>query len=196
MTKIIGLTGGIGSGKTTIAQYFKSLGVPVYIADDEAKKLLDNSVVKKKVKEIFGEFVFKNNTISKEKLASIVFQNPQKLSELNAIIHPVVKEHFQLWVAKHQNEPILIKEAAILFESGSNQDCDKIITVIAPLETRIQRVISRDQTSKEAILNRIKNQWTDEMRMAKSDYIIENIDLEIAKQQADKIFRKLSNPQN
>ena len=86
MTKIIGLTGGIGSGKTTIAQYFKSLGVPVYIADDEAKKLLDNSVVKKKVKEIFGEFVFKNNTISKEKLASIVFQNPQKLSELNAII--------------------------------------------------------------------------------------------------------------
>ena len=158
MTKIIGLTGGIGSGKTTIAQYFKSLGVPVYIADDEAKKLLDNSVVKKKVKEIFGEFVFKNNTISKEKLASIVFQNPQKLSELNAIIHPVVKEHFQLWVAKHQNEPILIKEAAILFESGSNQDCDKIITVIAPLETRIQRVISRDQTSKEAILNRIKNQ--------------------------------------
>ena len=196
MTKIIGLTGGIGSGKTTIANYIKLLGVPVYIADDEEKKLLDNSVVKKKVKEIFGEFVFKNNTISKEKLASIVFQNPQKLSELNAIIHPVVKEHFQLWVAKHQNEPILIKEAAILFESGSNQDCDKIITVIAPLETRIQRVISRDQTSKEAILNRIKNQWTDEMRMAKSDYIIENIDLEIAKQQADKIFRKLSNPQN
>jgi dephospho-CoA kinase len=196
MTKIIGLTGGIGSGKTTIAQYFKSLGVPVYIADDEAKKLLDNSAVKKKIKEIFGEFVFENNTISKEKLASIVFQNPQKLSELNAIIHPAVKKHFQLWVANHQNEPMLIKEAAILFESGSDQDCDKIITVVAPLETRIQRVISRDKTSKKAILNRINNQWTDEMRMAKSDYIIENIDLKTAKQQADKIFQKLSNPQN
>jgi dephospho-CoA kinase len=196
MTKIIGLTGGIGSGKTTIAQYFKSLGVPIYIADEEAKKLLDNSAVKKKIKEIFGEFVFENNTISKEKLASIVFQNPQKLSELNAIIHPAVKKHFQFWVANHQNEPIVIKEAAILFESGSNQDCDKIITVVAPLETRIQRVIERDKTSKEAIIDRIKNQWTDEMRMAKSDYIIDNIDLEIAKQQADKIFQKLSNPQN
>lgn len=196
MTKIIGLTGGIGSGKTTIAQYFKSLGVPVYIADDEAKKLLDNPNIQNKIKAIFDEFVFENNTISKEKLASIVFQNPQKLSELNAIIHPAVKEHFQLWVANHQNEPMVIKEAAILFESGSNQDCDKIITVVAPLETRIQRVISRDKTSKEAILNRIKNQWTDEMRMAKSDYIIENIDLEIAKQQAYKIFQKLSNPQN
>ena len=196
MTKIIGLTGGIGSGKTTIAQYFKSLGVPVYIADDEAKKLLDNSAVKKKIKEIFGEFVFENNTISKEKLASIVFQNPQKLSELNAIIHPAVKKHFQLWVTNHKNEPMVIKEAAILFESGSNQDCDKIITVVAPLETRIQRVIERDKTSKEAIIDRIKNQWTDEMRMAKSDYIIENISIEIAKQQADKIFQKLSNPQN
>jgi dephospho-CoA kinase len=196
MTKIIGLTGGIGSGKTTIAQYFKLLGVPVYIADDEAKKLLDNSTVKKKIKEIFGEFVFENKTISKEKLALIVFQNPQKLSELNAIIHPAVKKHFQVWVANHQNEPIVIKEAAILFESGSDQDCDKIITVVAPLETRIQRVMSRDKTSKEAILNRINNQWTDEMRIAKSDYIIENISLEIAKQQADKIFQKLSNPQN
>jgi len=196
MTKIIGLTGGIGSGKTTIAQYFKSLGVPVYIADDEAKKLLDNPDIQNKIKTIFGDFVFENNTISKEKLASIVFQNPQKLTELNTIIHPAVKEHFQLWVAKHQKEPMVIKEAAILFESGSDQDCDKIITVVAPLETRIQRVISRDKSSKEAILNRIKNQWTDEMRMAKSDYIIENIDLKTAKQQADKIFQKLSNPQN
>ena len=138
MTKIIGLTGGIGSGKTTIAQYFKSLGVPVYIADDEAKKLLDNPDIQKEIKAVFGEFVFENNTISKEKLASIVFQNPQKLSELNGIIHPAVKKHFQLWVANYQSEPIVIKEAAILFESGSNQDCDKIITVVAPLETRIQ----------------------------------------------------------
>jgi dephospho-CoA kinase len=196
MTKIIGLTGGIGSGKTTIAQYFKSLGVPVYIADDEAKKLLENPDIQNKIKAIFGKSVFQNNTISKEKLASIVFQNPQKLTVLNTIIHPAVKEHFQLWVAKHQNEPMVIKEAAILFESGSDQDCDKIITVVAPLETRIQRVISRDQTSKEAILNRINNQWTDEMRMAKSDYVIENIDLKIVKQQVAEIFQKLSNPQN
>jgi dephospho-CoA kinase len=193
MTKIIGLTGGIGSGKTTIAQYFKSLGVAVYIADDEAKKLLELPDIQNKIKAIFGESVFENNVISKEKLASVVFQNPQKLSELNTIIHPAVKEHFKLWVAIHQNEPFVIKETAILFESGSDIDCDKIITVVAPLETRIQRVISRDQTSKETILNRINNQWTDEMRMAKSDYIIENVDLKIVKLHADEIFQKLSN---
>jgi dephospho-CoA kinase len=92
MTKIIGLTGGIGSGKTTIAQYFKSLGVPVYIADDEAKKLLENPDIQNKIKAIFGKSVFQNNTISKEKLASIVFQNPQKLTVLNTIIHPAVNE--------------------------------------------------------------------------------------------------------
>ncbi|WP_298223004.1 dephospho-CoA kinase [Flavobacterium sp.] len=194
MTKIIGLTGGIGSGKTTIAQYFKSLGIPVYIADDEAKKMLDVPTIQKEIKETFGEVVFENGAISRPKLASVVFENPEKLKVLNGIIHPAVKEHFKDWFVQHSNNPIVIREAAILFESGSYLDCDKIITVVAPLETRIQRVLSRDKTTREAVLNRIKNQWTDEMRIAKSDFVIENNDLSNAKEQVDKILKKLTNP--
>lgn len=116
------------------------------------------------------------------------------MNVLNAIIHPAVKEHFLDWLSQHQENPIIIKEAAILFESGTYKDCDKIITVIAPLETRIKRVISRDKTTKEKVLNRVKNQWTDEMRIAKSDFIIENNNLTDAKSQADKILKKLINP--
>ncbi len=194
MTKIIGLTGGIGSGKTTIALYFKSLGVPVYIADDEAKKILDTPKIQKEIKAEFGAVIFENNKVSKQKLASIVFQNPEKLNALNAIIHPAVNKHFEQWLQLHQNYPIVIKEAAILFESGSYLGCDKIITVVAPLETRIQRVILRDESTKEEVLNRIKNQWTDEMRAAKSDYIIENNQLPEAKLQVDEILKKLTNP--
>jgi len=194
MTKIIGLTGGIGSGKTTIANYFKSLGIPVYIADDEAKRLLDDSKIQQKIIEVFGENIIENNKVVREKLAAVVFQNPEKLNALNAIIHPAVKEHFVNWLSQHQENPIIIKEAAILFESGTYKDCDKIITVVTPLETRIKRVISRDETTKEAVLNRVKNQWTDKMRIAKSDFVIKNNDLSDAKSQADKILQKLINP--
>lgn len=194
MTKIIGLTGGIGSGKTTIANYFKSLGIPVYIADDEAKRLLDDSKIQQKIIEVFGENIIENNKVVREKLAAVVFQNPEKLNALNAIIHPAVKEHFVNWLSQHQENPIIIKEAAILFESGTYKDCDKIITVVTPLETRIKRVISRDETTKEAVLNRVKNQWTDKMRIAKSDFVIKNYDLSDAKSQADEILQKLINP--
>ncbi len=194
MTKIIGLTGGIGSGKTTIANYFKSLGIPVYIADDEAKRLLDDSKIQQKIIEVFGENIIENNKVVREKLAAVVFQNPEKLNALNAIIHPAVKEHFVNWLSQHQENPIIIKEAAILFESGTYKDCDKIITVVTPLETRIKRVISRDETTKEAVLNRVKNQWTDKMRIAKSDFVIKDYDLSDAKSQADEILQKLINP--
>lgn len=191
MTKIIGLTGGIGSGKTTIAKYFESLSIPVYIADDEAKKLLNQSEIQYQIKEKIGESIFENNTIVKEKLAEIVFKNPEKLSELNKIMHPAVQKHFEKWVLLNSKAPFVIKEAAILFESGSYKDCDKIITVVAPLETRINRVMARDKSSKEKVEDRIKNQWTDEIRISKSDYVIENITLEKAKQQADEIIKKL-----
>jgi dephospho-CoA kinase len=191
MTKIIGLTGGIGSGKTTLANYVKSLGIPLYIADDEAKKLLSESSIQDKIKTAFGETIFENNLLSKEKLAKIVFNDAHKLKELNAIIHPAVKSHFKNWLLDHKEAPIVFKEVAILFESGSYKDCDVIITVITPLKTRIERVIQRDQISEEAVLSKINNQWTDEMRIAKSDYIIENIDLSIAKRQLDEILKKM-----
>jgi dephospho-CoA kinase len=190
MTKIIGLTGGIGSGKTTIAQYFQSLGIPVFIADDEAKKLLELAEIQNQIKKNIGENVFENNSISKEKLALSVFNNPGKLNKLNKIIHPAVQKRFQDWVSL-QNQPFVIKEAAILFESGSYKDCDKIITVVAPLEDRINRVIRRDHSTYEKVHSRIKNQWTDEMRISKSDFIITNSNLESAKEQADEIVKKL-----
>lgn len=193
MTKIIGLTGGIGSGKTTIANYIKSLGIPVYIADDEAKKLLNDETIQKKIKNAFGETIFVNNILSKEKLSKIVFNDPDKLKKLNSIIHPAVKAHFKEWLEDYKKEPMIVKEAAILFESGSDQDCDAVITVVAPINTRIERVENRDNISKQEVLNRIKNQWTDEMRLEKSDYSIENNDLTKAFQQVDEILKKIVN---
>ncbi len=193
MTKIIGLTGGIGSGKTTIANYLKSIGIPVYIADDEAKKVMQLPEIVTQIKLEFGENVFVNDLINTSKLAKLVFNNPEKLKQLNKIVHPAVKEHFDNWVLQHKDFPFVIKEAAILFESGSYQYCDKIITVIAPIETRIKRVINRDKTSRENVLDRINSQWTDEQKTSKSDFVITNISFDDAKNQVDKIINLLSN---
>lgn len=191
MTKIIGLTGGIGSGKTTVAKAFEALGVPVYIADDEAKKIMLLPQVLDSIKSIFSDAVFDNGVLNRQKLAQIVFENPQKLKALNDIVHPFVKLDFENWVQKRLDFPFVIKEAAILFESGSYIYCNKIITVTAPLETRIKRVMDRDKTDYESVLKRISNQWTDEMRAEKSDYIIENIDKEYTLKQVYEIFNLL-----
>jgi dephospho-CoA kinase len=193
MTKIIGLTGGIGSGKTMIANYMKSLGIPVYIADDEAKNLMQTNDIIQAVTNEFGNKIIKEGKINREKLAQIVFNNPEKLKKLNAIIHPAVKEHFNTWLQNHSNYPFVIKEAAILFESGSYQYCDAIITVTAPVETRIQRVIERDNTNRESILHRMNNQWTDEQRIAKSDYVIHNSTVKETQKQTDVILKLLKN---
>lgn len=191
MTKIIGLTGGIGSGKTTIANHFMAAGIPVYIADDEARRIMQSDEIIEEIKKTFGSAIFENGILNREKLAQIVFGNPEKLKLLNAIVHPAVKKHFQNWILDHKNSPFIIYEAAILFESGSYKDCDKIITVIAPLESRIQRVMQRDNTSREQVLKRINAQWNDNQRMDKSDFIIENSDPEMAKSEVDKILKIL-----
>lgn len=192
-TKIIGLTGGIGSGKTTIANYIHSKGIPVYISDSEAKKVMELPEIINKINSTFNEDITTNKVLDREKLAAIVFSKPDKLKQLNAIVHPAVKVHFDNWVAQHQNHPIIVKEAAILFESGSYKDCDAVISVIVPLETRIERVIKRDTTTKEKVLQRIKNQLSDEERIEKSDYIINNESLEEAKKQTDQILNLLKN---
>ncbi len=193
MTKIIGLTGGIGSGKTTIAKHIKSLGIPVYIADDEAKKILLLPETLISLKLVFGDAIFDNETLNKDKLSTIVFNDSQKLEQLNQIIHPAVKRDFENWLIANKNHPIVVKEAAILFESGSYKDCDVVITIVAPLNSRINRVIKRDNTNSEAVLNRINNQWADEMRIEKSDYVIENEDIKIAFGQTEKILKKILN---
>lgn len=196
MTKIIGLTGGIGSGKTTIANEFLSLGVPVYIADDEARKLMQSTEVINAIRAVFGNEVFEKDILNREKLAEIVFSNPEKLEQLNAIVHPAVKKHFEHWLLQHTAAPYVIYEAAILFESGSYKNCDLIITVTAPIESRIHRVIERDKTTREQVLKRINAQWTDEQRISKSDFIIENTSIETTKLEVVKILKILKIKQN
>lgn len=190
-TKIIGLTGGIGSGKTTIANYIQSKGIPVYISDAEAKKVMEQPEIIAKINATFNEDITTNNVLDRQKLANIVFNNPEKLKQLNAIVHPAVKIHFENWVKQNQNHPIIVKEAAILFESGSYKDCDVVISVITPLETRIERVVKRDSTTREKVLQRINNQLSDEQRIEKSDYIIKNESFEEAKKQTDQILNLL-----
>ncbi|AWH85636.1 dephospho-CoA kinase [Flavobacterium album] len=187
-TKIVGLTGGIGSGKTTIAQYFIAMGVPVYFADDEAKKILYAPDTVAEVTNAFGEEVLTNGVPDRQKIAAIVFNNPQKLEVLNGIIHPKVRQHFKDWVAAHDNEPLVIKETAILFESGSYKDCDATILVTAPKEVRIQRVMGRDNTTAEKVLERMANQWDDERKIPLSNYIIQNINSIKAEKEAQKVL--------
>jgi dephospho-CoA kinase len=193
MTKIIGLTGGIGSGKTTIANYFKSLGIPVYIADDAAKEVMKLPEIIVSIKAAFGEEIFDANILNSEKLSKIVFNNPEKLNLLNKIVHPVVKLHFEKWLLSHKNNPFIIKEAAILFESGSYKYCDKIITVVAPLDNRLKRVMERDKITREDVLIRIKNQWSDEQKISKSDFVINNTTLQEAEKQVNEIYNLLIN---
>lgn len=191
MAKIIGLTGGIGSGKTTVAQLFLSSGIPVYITDQEARNLMQSEAILDQIKNVFGTAVFKEGILIKEKLSEIVFNDANKLAKLNGIVHPAVKMHFKQWLLEHQKDPFVIYESAILFESGSYKECDFIINIVAPLETRIQRVIERDKTTREKVLERIKNQWNDEQRSSKSDFIIENTGIEAVKLEIVKILNFL-----
>lgn len=191
MTKIIGLTGGIGSGKTTIANHFRSLGIPVYIADDEARNIMQSTEIVTAIKEAFGNSIFDNDILNRAALADIVFGNPAKLELLNAIVHPAVKKHFKQWLLDHERFPLVVYEAAILFENGNYKNFDWIITISAPLESRIERVMKRDGVTREQVLKRINSQWTDEQRISKSNFVIENIDSEIAKKETEEILKIL-----
>jgi len=191
MTKIIGLTGGIGSGKTTVANEFLSFGIPVYITDLEARKLMQTDSVLDQIKLEFGKKVFDKGVLLREKLSEIVFNDGEKLAKLNNIVHPAVKEDFSRWLFKNKNFPFVIYESAILFESGSYKECDFIINVEAPLELRIQRVVGRDNTTREKVLERIKNQWNDEERSSKSDFVVKNTSMEAIKFEIVKILNFL-----
>jgi dephospho-CoA kinase len=159
MTKIIGLTGGIGTGKTTVATYFASKGIPVYIADEAAKEIMNTKEVIQEVQALFKEnVILENGYLNRTLIRDFVFSDNDKLAQLNSIIHPKVKRDFDNWLSNHQNAPFVIKEVAILFETNGQNYCDATILITAPLDTRIQRVLERDKTSKEIILKIIKNQ--------------------------------------
>jgi len=188
----LGITGGIGSGKTTVCKLFELLGIPVYYSDEESKKLLsEDATLKKQVVSLFGETVLDaEENIDRKKLASIVFNNKEQLEKLNAILHPAVGMHFEQWLTK-QNAPYILKEAAILFESGAYKQVDKVITVVAPLELKIQRTMKRDHATKEAVLSRISIQLSDEEKVKRSHFVIENDEQNLLIPQVLKIHASL-----
>lgn len=171
----VGVTGGIGSGKSTVCKVFAALGIPVFEADPVAKKLMNNNpLLGEKLISLFGPDVYlPNHTINRKYLAGIVFNNPSLLRQLNNAVHPVVQDAFNNWCEK-QDAPYIIHEAAILFESGFYKMMDKTITVVADEAERISRVVKRDELSEQQVRERIRNQWNDAQRMELADFIIRN----------------------
>ena len=192
--KKIGITGGIGSGKTYVSEVFRSLGIPIFYADIQANQLMTSSEkLIKLLKEEFGNYIYKDADLDKEKLSSIVFSNSDKLQKLNSLVHPIVKEEFDNW-CKKQTSPYVIKEAAILFESNSHLGLDAVICVSAPLELRMERLLKRDNSSEKEIKKRIENQISQEEKENLSDYIIVNDEKDLLLPQIIKIHEKLINP--
>ncbi len=177
MTLKIGITGGIGSGKSTVCRVFKIIGIPIFEADQVAKQLLQTrSEIKEGLIHLFGKEVYsEDGTIDRKKLAGIIFNDDVQLRKMNALVHPVVRNEFQQWV-KQQNSPYVIHEAAILFESGFYKMMDFTILVSAPEEERIQRVMQRDGVSEEQVKERLAKQWTDAERrkLAEKEIINDN----------------------
>lgn len=190
--KIVGLTGGIGSGKTTVAKMFSELGVPVYIADDEAKKLTNSSkVIRRKLIHLLGDQAYIDGSLNRKYVADKIFTDKALLNAVNAIIHPKVATHFKKW-ALRQKANYVIKEAAILFENGGYKECDVVILVTAPKTLRLQRVIKRDNATQGEIEQRMDNQWTDTRKKKLADIIIENIEIEKTRQQVQLIHKSLN----
>lgn len=189
--KIIGLTGGIGSGKTTVANFFKKLGVPVYIADVEAKKIMNTSAsIKKALISWFGEKSYLNNELNRKFISSKVFKDKELLQKLNNIVHPEVDKHFKVWVA-NQDQSYVIYEAAIIFENNAQSKFDYTILVTAPEDIKVKRVLNRDESTEQEVRNRMKNQWDDSKKEKLANFIIENIDLEDTKSQIYLLHTKL-----
>tara|TARA_B100001175_G_scaffold312411_1_gene318334 strand:+ start:7002 stop:7589 length:588 start_codon:yes stop_codon:yes gene_type:complete len=189
--RIVGLTGGIGSGKSTVLEVFSSLGVPCYESDIRAKKLMqDDPEFINQIKALFGDDIYKGEKLNRTRLADLVFTDNIKLSELNSLVHPKVKRDFQLFV-NQQNAAYVVKESAILFEMNGAKDCDATILVTAPEKLRIERVMKREKTKIEHVKSRISNQWIDEKKIHLADYVINNIDWDKTLKKIEEIHQKL-----
>ena len=188
---IVGITGGIGSGKSVVSKLLTVMGYPVYESDAEAKMIMQtDSQVINELQLAFGDNIFIDGQLDKQHLAREVFAHPERLQELNNIVHPAVKKHFRLWV-QQQKVPIIFLETAILFESGFDSETDKAILVTAPLEVRTDRVLRRDRCTREQVMQRIAQQWSEEAKARKSDYIIVNDGVHSIIKQAEKITTQL-----
>ncbi len=184
---IIGLTGGIGSGKTTVGRFFNDFDIPVYIADNEAKRLmLHNKDIRQEVEKLLGSEAYAGGLLNRKYIANRVFKDQSLLNALNTIVHPVVQKDFEQWHLT-QDAPYVIKEAAILIENEGYKKCDYTILVTAPRAQRIKRVMARDNISQESVVQRIAAQWSDFKKMAYADAVVENIILT----DTDKVIQKL-----
>ena len=172
----VGITGGIGTGKSIICRIFSVLGIPVYDADSRARWLMENHPdIRIALINWLGEEVYAGGRLNRPFLASVAFKNAETTETLNRLTHPSVKEDFLNWVEQHKEAPYIVKEAALLYESGSYKDLDSMIVVSAPLEMRIERVLQRDpQRDRQQILDIIQRQWPDEKKLSLADYIIHN----------------------
>jgi|TARA_B110001452_G_scaffold20279_1_gene16326 dephospho-CoA kinase len=189
----VGLTGGIGSGKTTVSNFLLDYGIRVYNSDYQGKNLMNTNLeLKNDIVSNFGEIVYNNGILNTNLLSRIVFSNPKKMKQLNNLVHPKVAEDFNLWVAKNNNQPILVKEAAILIESGAYLNMDKIILIVSQKSNRINRVSKRDNSDLESIEKRINLQLSDGEKFKYADYIIENnSSLEHLKMEVTKVVNEI-----
>lgn len=196
MTLKIGITGGIGTGKTAASNFFKKLGVPVFNADQEAKWLMNNepSLIQS-IKDLFGDKAYINNSLNRSFIADHIFKDKRIKEKMEQLVHPAVGNHFQNWISK-QEFPYILKEAALIYEIGDDENLDHVIVVDAPLEKRIERVKKRDNSDLDAILNRIKNQMDQHIKVRKADFILFNneglSELEKAVYELDKKLKDLA----
>jgi dephospho-CoA kinase len=171
----IGITGGIGAGKSTVASIFKVLGVPVFDADAAAKNLLNSDpMLREQIAATFGSETYKNGLLDKKYLAALVFNKPEQLAKLNALVHPVTIAASEKWASHFTNHPYILKEAALLFEAGTNVGLDYIIGVTAPEELRIARVRARDHATREEVIVRMQHQLDDTEKMKRCNFVIDN----------------------
>lgn len=189
----LAITGGIGSGKSVVSEILKLYGIPVYIADDESKRLTESSEeIREKLTEKFGNDIYEGGKLNKPLLASIIFNDKEKLKTVNSIIHPVVRADLSEWLESYADSKIIASESAILFESGFNAMFDKVITVYTPLEIRIKRIMSRNNTSYDNAKQRIESQMPDEEKVKLSDFVIDNSGNISLIQQIESVLTKLN----
>jgi dephospho-CoA kinase len=170
----LGITGGIGSGKTSVCKVFNVLGIPVFSSDREARKIMESDTdIVMRINNIAGKELYVNGTLNTRELAFLIFNDDILLKKVNSLVHPVVFDHFLKWV-EEQTAPYVIMEAAILFESGASKLVERVATIVAPLEERLARVIKRNEISRKQVIDRIRNQMSDQERIELSDYVIHN----------------------
>lgn len=190
--KVVGITGGIGSGKTTTCEIFEELGVPVYYADSRAKQLMVQEPLRGKIIQAFGTKAYEGTQLNRTYLAKQVFGSKEQLSVLNGLVHPAVADDFEAWLDENKTAKYVLKEAAILFESGAYHAVDITVLVIAPEEVRVERVMKRDGSSKEEVLQRMANQWTQERKVKLADHIINNDGAHLLIPQVLELHKKFS----